>query len=320
MTELHTVPVGDSLAADVREGLTRPGLKELPPKHFYDARGSELFERITTLPEYYPTRAEREALLAHAADIARAARATEMVELGPGSAEKTLVLLRALPGLRRYVPIDVSETAVRMAAANVAAELPGLAVEGLVGDFERDLARLPQAGGGRLVCFLGGTLGNFTPEPRRRFLAALGEHLGPDGRLLVGVDLVKDPAVIEAAYDDAAGVTAEFNRNVLRVINRELGADFDPAAFEHIAFFDPEREWIEMRLRARAPQTVRIPALDLTVEFAAGEELRTEISAKFTRRRLECDLAAAGLCLTGWWTDPPERFALALAGSPGATA
>lgn len=320
--ELHTVPVGDTLAQDVREGLARP-VKELPPKHFYDARGSELFEQITALPEYYPTRAEREILLTHAGDVAAATQATELVELGPGSAEKTVVLLRALAGggaLRRYVPVDVSEAAVHMAAANVAEELPDLPVQGLVGDFERDLGRLPEPDGRRLVAFLGGTLGNFRPEPRRRFLAAVAEHLGPDGRLLVGVDLVKDPAVIEAAYDDGQGVTAEFNRNVLHVINRELGADFDPDAFDHVALFDPEHEWIEMRLRARAPQTVRIPALEMTVTFAAGEELRTEISAKFTPRRLECDLAAAGLRLAGWWTDPRERFALALARTPGAAA
>ena len=310
--ELHTMPVGDTLAEDVREGLSRPQ-KELPPKHFYDARGSELFEQITALPEYYPTRAEREILLAHAPEIAAAAGATELIELGPGSAEKTRVLLRAIEGLRRYVPVDVSESAVHMAAANVAEELPDLPVQGLVGDFERDLARLPETEGGRLVCFLGGTLGNFTPEPRRRFLAAIAEHLGPGGHLLVGIDLVKDPAVIEAAYDDSQGVTAAFNRNVLHVVNRELGADFDPEAFEHVAFYDRDHEWIEMRLRARTPQTVRIPALDMTVTFEEGEELRTEVSAKFTRSRLESDLAAAGLRLTAWWTDPQERFALALA-------
>ncbi|MCW2968789.1 MAG: egtD [Solirubrobacteraceae bacterium] len=304
-----------TLAEDALDGLTRP-LKELPPKHFYDARGSELFDAICELPEYYPTRTERAILTDNAAEIIELTGAGELVELGSGSADKTHVLLDAMADagtLRRYVPIDVSETALRASAARLVGEYPGLRVHGLVGDFERHLDRLPEPDGQRLMCFLGGTLGNFTPGTRRRFLRGLAEHLGPDGTLLLGVDLVKDPKVIEAAYNDSAGVTAEFNRNVLHVLNRELGANFDPAAFDHVAFFDTEREWIEMRLRARSPQTVDVVALDLRITFAAREELRTEISAKFTRRRLQRDLAAAGLEPAGWFTDEASRFAVALA-------
>jgi L-histidine N-alpha-methyltransferase len=304
-----------ALAEDALDGLTRP-LKELPPKHFYDARGSALFEAICELPEYYPTRTERSILTERAAEIVGLTDAGELVELGSGSADKTRVLLDAMAEagtLRRYVPIDVSETALRASADRLVDEYPGLRVHGLVADFERHLHRLPEPDGARLMCFLGGTLGNFTPGSRRRFLRGLAKHLGEDGTLLLGVDLVKDPRVIEAAYDDAAGVTAEFNRNVLHVLNRELGANFDTAAFDHVAFYDTERQWIEMRLRARSPQTVRVAALDLTITFAAREELRTEISAKFTRERVTGDLAAAGLTLSAWLTDADERFAVALA-------
>ena len=304
-----------TLAEDVLDGLTRP-LKELPPKHFYDARGSELFDAICELPEYYPTRTERAILTERAEEIAELTGASELVELGSGSADKTRVLLTAMSeagALRRYVPIDVSETALRASAERLIEEYPGLAVHGLVGDFERHLHRLPDPEGARLMCFLGGTIGNFTPGTRRRFLRSLSKRLGADGHLLLGVDLVKDPRVIEAAYDDSAGVTAEFNRNVLHVVNRELGADFDPAAFDHVAFYDTEREWIEMRLRARSPQVVHIAALDLRVTFAAREELRTEISAKFTHERVERDLMAAGMELAAWFTDPDSRFAVAIA-------
>ncbi|MDX6665897.1 MAG: L-histidine Nalpha-methyltransferase [Solirubrobacteraceae bacterium] len=307
-----------TLAEDVLDGLTKP-FKELPPKHFYDARGSELFDRICELPEYYPTRTERAILTTHAAEMIDLTQAGELVELGSGSADKTRVLLDAMAEaglLRRYVPIDVSEIALRESAARLIDEYPGMQVHGLVGDFERHLDRLPEPLGNRLMCFLGGTLGNFTPGIRRRFLRGLGRHLGPGGHLLLGVDLVKDPRVIEAAYNDSAGVTADFNRNVLGVVNRELRADFDLDAFEHVAFYDTEHEWVEMRLRARSAQTVRVQALDLTVNFAAREELRTEISAKFTPERLEGDLRAAGLEPAGWFTDADLRFAVALARVP----
>jgi L-histidine N-alpha-methyltransferase len=305
-----------TLADDVLDGLTRP-VKELPPKHFYDTRGSELFDAICDLPEYYPTRTERAILAACAAEIVAGTGAGELVELGSGSARKTRVLLDAMSDagtLQCYVPVDVSEAALRASAAQLVGEYPGLQVHGLVGDFERHLGLLPEPGAARLMCFLGGTIGNFTPGSRRRFLRGLAKRLGGDGHLLLGVDLVKDPRTIEAAYNDSAGVTAEFNLNVLRVINRELGADFDLEAFDHVAFFDTEREWIEMRLRSRRRQRVTVRDLGLTVDFNAREELRTEISAKFTRERLQADLAAAGLELRAWMTDPDDLFALSLAG------
>jgi L-histidine N-alpha-methyltransferase len=215
--------------------------------------------------------------------------------------------------LRRYVPVDVSATTVHAVAQLFCDEYPGLSVYGVVGDFERHLAHLPPPPGPRLVPFLGGTIGNFPPGSRRRFLRGLGRVLGPGGHLLLGTDLVKDPHVIEAAYNDGAGVTAQFNLNVLHVLNRELGADFDVDAFEHVAFFDRQREWIEMRLLATEPQRVHVAALDLDVEFSAREELRTEISAKFTIERLRGDLAAAGLELVELFTDPDELFAVSLA-------
>jgi L-histidine N-alpha-methyltransferase len=303
-----------ALADDVLDGLTRP-LKELPPKHFYDARGAELFDRITELPEYYPTRAERAILEARAAEIVERTRAAEIVELGSGTATKTRILLDAMQAagtLRRYVPLDVTEQMILETAAALVEEYPGLLVHGIVGDFERHLHHLPPALGPRIFAFLGGTIGNFTPGSRRRFLRGLAKAMGPDDHLLLGTDLVKDPATIEAAYDDSEGVTAEFNRNVLHVINRELDADFDVEAFEHVAFFDREREWIEMRLRAASRQRVHVGALGIDVDFAPREELRTEISAKFTRERLQGDLAAAGLGLESVFEDPERLFAVSL--------
>ncbi|MFD7454012.1 L-histidine N(alpha)-methyltransferase [Kitasatospora sp. NPDC059827] len=302
-----------ALHHDVRHGLTADP-KWLPPKWFYDARGSELFEEITRLPEYYPTRAERAILTARAGEIAAATRARTLVELGSGSSEKTRLLLDALRStgdLETYVPVDVSESALVAAGTALAAEYPGLAVHGVLADFTARLG-LPPEGGPRLVAFLGGTLGNLLPQERAGFLRGLRAALDPGDFLLLGTDLVKDPAVLVAAYDDGAGVTAEFNRNVLNVLNRELGADFDPEAFEHVALWDPEQEWIEMRLRSLRTQTVKIPALDLPVHFDRGEELRTEVSAKFRRERVAGELAAAGLRLTHWWTDPEGRFGLSL--------
>jgi L-histidine N-alpha-methyltransferase len=305
-----------SLANDVLDGLTRP-FKEIPAKHFYDARGSDLFEQICELPEYYPTRAERAILLARAEGIIRGTAAGELVELGSGSAEKARILLAAMSRagtLQRYVPLDVSESALEAASQELLDEFDKLTVHGVIGDFERHLGHVPEADGTpRIVALLGGTIGNFLPGTRRRLLREIGKLLGPRDRLLLGTDLVKDPRVIEAAYDDSAGVTAEFNRNVLHVINRELDADFSPEAFEHIAFFDRKHEWIEMRLRSQRPCTVLVGDLGLRVDFAAGEELRTEISAKFTRARVEEDFHAAGLELDAWYTDPDELFALSLA-------
>jgi L-histidine N-alpha-methyltransferase len=303
-----------SLADDVLDGLTRP-FKELPPKHFYDARGAELFDRICELPEYYPTRAERAILVGRAAELAQITGAVELVELGSGTAAKTRVLLDAMQQagmLERYVPVDVTESMVRECAQQLTGEYPGLRVHGVIGDFERHLERIPPAVGPRIIAFLGGTIGNFPPGSRRRFLRGISRLLGPDDHLLMGTDLVKDPGVLEAAYDDSQGVTAAFNRNVLHVLNRELQADFDPDDFDHVALFDRENEWIEMRLRARREVSATIRALDLPVHFDAGEELRTEISAKFTPERVRGDLAAAGLELVSWLTDPDEQFALTL--------
>ena len=301
-----------ALAHDVRVGLTSTP-KELPPKWFYDDRGSALFDEITRLPEYYPTRAERAILEARASEIATLTRADTLVELGSGTSEKTRLLLSALTEagtLTRFVPFDVSEQTLRDASAAVAHEY-GIDVHAVVGDFEHHLDLIP-TGGRRIVAFLGGTIGNLPPAKRAGFLAQVGEGLGPDDALLLGTDLVKDVARLEAAYDDAAGVTAESNRNVLLVINRELDANFVPEAFEHVARFDPKHEWIEMLLRATKAMEVRVDALDLDLAFAAGEEMSTEISAKFRRAGVEHELAAARLTLAKWWTDPAGDFALSL--------
>ena len=302
-----------SLREDVRAGLTATP-KSLPPKWFYDARGSALFEEITRLPEYYPTRAERAILDARAAEIATVTDAKTLVELGSGSSEKTRLLLDALGAhgsLAGFVPLDVSEAALRDAVAALTADYPDLGIHGIVADFTRHLEVLP-GGGTRLVAFLGGTIGNLLPAERHEFFTGLRGVVEPGEWLLLGSDLVKSPAVLVPAYDDAAGVTAEFNRNVLRVVNRELGADFDPDAFAHVALWDPVNEWIEMRLRSATTQSVTIPALDLTVEFTAGEELRTEVSAKFRREGLERELAAGGFALRRWWTDPDGLFGVSL--------
>lgn len=310
----RTLPVDATdaaLRADVRDGLTvRP--KTLPPKWFYDAHGSDLFEEITRLPEYYPTRAEREILIGRAAHIARASGARTVIELGSGSSDKTRHLLDALPGLHTYVPVDVSESALRGAADALLAERPGLSVHALIADFTRGLA-LPESPGPRLVVFLGGTLGNLLPDERARFLRSVRSLLSPGDGLLLGTDLVKDERTLVAAYDDAAGVTAAFNKNVLTVMNRELGADFQLGDFDHVALWDDVRERIEMRLRARRALTVKIPEVDLVVPFEAGEELRTEVSAKFREEGVRGELAAAGLRLDQWWTDAEGRFALSLA-------
>ncbi|GHE30579.1 L-histidine N(alpha)-methyltransferase [Streptomyces capitiformicae] len=299
-----------ALRADVLEGLTRTP-KALPPKWFYDAVGSELFEKITELPEYYPTRAEREILIDRAGEIASASGARTLVELGSGSSDKTRHLLDAMPGLHTYVPVDVSESALRLAGEALVAERPGLRVHALIDDFTAGI-RLPETPGPRLVAFLGGTIGNLVPVERAAFLGSVRGLLAPGDALLLGTDLVKDAGVLVAAYDDSAGVTAAFNKNVLAVVNRELGADFDPGAFDHVALWDAEREWIEMRLRSRVAQSVKIPALDLAVDFGEGEELRTEVSAKFRREGVRGELAVAGLELTRWWTDREGRFALSL--------
>jgi dimethylhistidine N-methyltransferase len=303
--------LGKSLRKDVHDGLTASP-KTLPPKWFYDERGSELFERITRLEEYYPTRRERAILAERATEIAEATGARILVELGAGSGEKTRLLLDALSAtLRTYVPVDVSGDFLAAAAEQIAAGHPGLGVHAVVADYERHLLLLP-GGERKLVAFLGGTIGNMVPAERVSFLSGVRATMGEADALLLGADLVKDRRRLELAYDDALGVTAEFNRNVLNVINRKLGADFVPERFAHVALWDERNEWIEMRLRSTEAQVVRLPALDLSVRFAAGEHMRTEISAKFRRDRLEAEAGAAGLRIDRWWTDPEEDFALIL--------
>ena len=302
-----------ALRNDVRAGLAGP-LKSLPPKWFYDAVGSDLFEQITELPEYYPTRAEREVLRARAGEIASITGARSLIELGSGSSDKTRTLLDALRdngSLHEFVPMDVSESALRAAAETIVGEYPGLSVHAVVGDFTEHLALLPGEGP-RLVAFLGGTIGNLLPAERAKFFGSIREVLEPGEWLLLGTDLVKDPGVLVPAYDDAQGVTAAFNRNVLRVVNRELDADFDYDGFEHVAVWDDVNEWIEMRLRALRAMHVRLPGAGIEIDFAAGEEMRTEISAKFRHERVTEELADAGFTLSNWWTDSAQRFAVSL--------
>jgi L-histidine Nalpha-methyltransferase len=320
VVDVHLTPedAARALRAEARAGLTATP-KWVSPKWFYDALGSELFEDITRLPEYYPTRAEREILIARSAEIAATTDAHSLVELGSGSSEKTRLLLDALRDhgtLEEFVPLDVSTTALTEAAKAILADYPGLGVHGVVGDFTEHLAGLP-GGAPRVVAFLGGTIGNLIPEERRKFFSAVRDVLGAGEWLLLGTDLVKDPSVLVKAYDDAQGVTAEFNRNVLRVMNRELGGDFDVEAFEHVALWNAEQEWIEMRLRATRPVRVRLAELDLDVEFAEGEELRTEVSAKFRPEGVRSELEEAGFELHRWWTDAQGRFALSLARAAG---
>lgn len=316
--EVHLVPdeLRAALVADVTSGLLAPpGQKRLPPVWFYDDHGSALFDAITDLPEYYPTRAERRLLQAHAGDIASACKATTMVELGAGTCDKSRILidgLRQAGCLDRFVPLDVSEATLRQAAHDLADRYRGLAVHGVVGDFHRHLDRIP-SGGRTLVAFLGGTVGNLLPEQRARFLFDLDCRLQAGDSLLIGTDLVKDPGRLVAAYDDAAGVTAAFNRNVLSVLNRELDGDLDVDGFDHVARWDADRQWIEMRLRARGPQRATLAAVDLQVAFEDGEELLTEVSAKFTRERVEAELWEAGFVVDAMWDQPGGEFLLTLA-------
>jgi L-histidine N-alpha-methyltransferase len=304
------------MASDVRDGLSA-WPKELAPKWFYDERGSQLFERITELEEYYPTRAERSILADRAADIVLAAGSPgTLIELGSGSAAKTRVLLdamRAAGSLEVYAPVDISEEITQETAEALVEEYPGLHVHGLVCDFERHLERVPQAVPPRMIAFLGGTIGNLYPGPRRDFLERIRALLDPGDHLLLGTDLIKDRGRLELAYDDPEGVTAEFNKNVLQVLNRELDGDFDLDCFEHVARFDEREERMDIRLRSTCDQDVKLEAIDLVTHFAVGEEMRTEISTKFSRPRLEAVYADAGLELVGWFTDEAEDYALSLA-------
>jgi L-histidine Nalpha-methyltransferase len=307
----------EALRADVRAGLTASP-KTLPPKYFYDARGSELFDEITRLPEYYLTRAETAILERHAADIAALSRCGQLVELGSGTSAKTRLLLRALRDggtLREFVPFDVDPAVLAEASDALSAEYPALTVAPFLGDFTRDLGQIP-AVGRRMIAFIGSTIGNLEPAERVTFLTQVSAALRPGDTFLLGTDLVKDTARLLRAYDDSAGVTAEFNRNVLRVINRELDADFAVEEFEHVAVWNADREWIEMWLRSGREQLVTIRGLDLTVPFAAGELMRTEISAKFRPEKIEAELGAVGLRTIRFWTDPDGDFGLTLAQAP----
>ncbi|MEV4613039.1 L-histidine N(alpha)-methyltransferase [Kitasatospora sp. NPDC049258] len=313
----HRLPqdhLATTLRADVLHGLSAAP-RTLPSKWFYDAHGSELFERITRLPEYYPTRAEQEILARRAPEIATLTGARTLVELGSGSSRKTRLLLDALTAagtLRRYAPLDVSDCALIEAGEALCRDYPDLRVAATVTDFEQELA-VGDGPGPRLLAFLGSTIGNLDPAERRSFYAALRQALGPDDALLLGVDLVKDAGTLVRAYDDGQGVTAAFNKNVLTVLNRELDADFDHAAFDHVAVWNGAEERIEMHLRSRSAQTVKIPAVDLVLHLGAGESLRTEISGKFRREALTAELATGGLTVGHWWTDRDARFALLLA-------
>ena len=314
--DVHLPPGGplSGMAADVRAGLTKP-FKELSPRYFYDERGSELFERITELEEYYPTRCERTILELNSSDIVAAARPRALIELGSGSAAKTRVLLDAMRDagcLEAYAPVDISEEITRTTADAIAAEYEGIQVLGHVCDFELDLERVPVEGP-RVLAFLGGTIGNFPPAQRASFLRRVANLLDPDDRFLLGTDLVKDRETLELAYDDPYGVTAAFNKNVLAVLNERLDANFDVDAFEHVARWDADNLWMDIRLRSLKHQVIDINGLDLQVAFAAGEEMRTEISTKFMRAGLESIYAEAGLELTDWWTDPDALYALSLA-------
>jgi L-histidine N-alpha-methyltransferase len=303
----------DGLLRDARAGLaTRP--RTLAPTWLYDEVGSALYDEITRLPEYYPARTERSILDRFAGEMILAADADTLVELGSGTSDKTRALLDAMAAagaLRRYVPFDVAESTLRSSAERIATDY-GIEVHGVVGDFRRHLADVT-AGGTRLFAFLGGTIGNLDPDERATMLGELADAMAPGDSLLVGTDLLKDRGRLVRAYDDAAGVTAAFNKNVLTVLDAELGATFDPDDFDHVAVFDERHGWIEMRLRARRTHTVDVPALGLRLDLAAGEELRTEISTKFRPGQIGEELASAGLVPTDRWTDPAGDFALTLA-------
>jgi L-histidine N-alpha-methyltransferase len=304
----------DQLLRDVRSGLSA-ARRSLPPKYFYDDLGSRLYDAICDLPEYYPTRTEYALLLRIAAEVVERCRPSHLVELGSGASRKTRVLLDALVAARKnacYVPVDVSEGMLRRSATALRRRYRSLRVHAIVGDYDRHLGHFPPAER-RLVAFLGSTIGNFDPAQASVFLRSLARSMDAGDFLLLGLDLVKPVAVLEAAYNDSAGVTAEFNRNVLRGLNRELGADFDLALFEHVSFFDVATEQIEMHLRARRDHRVLLPALGMEVDFAAGETIRTEISRKFRSDTATNMLASAGFRLEHWYTSPDGYFALALA-------
>ena len=305
----------EALARDVVEGFAqRP--RRLPAKWLYDARGSELFDEITRLDEYYPTEAERSILLARADEIVEAAGSDTLVELGSGSSDKTTALLDAMRatehGLHRYVGFDVSADALAGAAEVLGERYPEAIIDTCLGDFDHDLDEI-RHDGRQLVAFLGGTIGNYEPVPRAGFLEQVRSILQPGDHFLLGTDLVKDRDRLVAAYDDAQGVTAAFNRNLLRVLNRELDADFDLEHWSHRAVWNAAEDWIEMHLVSMQDQSVHLRALDLEVRFDEGEHIRSEISAKFRPERLDAELAAAGLETVERWYDDAGDYAVTLA-------
>jgi L-histidine N-alpha-methyltransferase len=289
-------------------------VKELPAVWLYDERGSRLYEEITRLPDYYLPRREGEILSVRAAGIASRTQASTLVELGAGNAKNTRLLLEALESagtLQRFVPLDVSEQTLRESAEQVAAAYPGISVEPIVGDFERDLDLLPE-GGRHLIAFLGSTIGNLYPDQRARLLSALAEALGPGDALLLGVDLVKDVARLEAAYNDPQGVTEAFVRNALTAVNRDLDATFEQRRFAYEARWDPKHEWMNIGFRAREAHAVSVRRLGIELTFKRDEPLRVEISSKFRRESFELEAAGAGLRVESWWTDRAGDFAVAL--------
>jgi L-histidine N-alpha-methyltransferase len=308
------------MAEEVRTGLAE-ALPSIPCKYFYDDRGSELFDAITRLPEYYQTRTEEQILERVAGDVVERTQPQELVELGAGLGRKVHRLLDAVReggGAGRLVLFDVNAGCLEEAGGRLLREYPGLAVTGIVGDLASKDLDLLGPGKGRLVIFFAGTIGNLHPSEVPPFLRRLVRCLGPGDAFLVGVDLVKDEARLHAAYNDAAGLTAEFNRNILRVVNQRLDGDFDPSAFDHVAFYDRERAWIEMRLRARRPLVVRVNRAGLQLHYKAGDEIRTEISCKYTRSSFEGLLLGTDLAIEQWYTDREQLFALALLrSSPG---
>ncbi|HLF70390.1 MAG TPA: L-histidine N(alpha)-methyltransferase [Actinomycetota bacterium] len=305
------------LENDARTGLTSSP-KFIPSKYFYDQKGSKLFDEITRLPEYYLTRAERSILERYSDEIVRRCGADTLVEIGSGTSDKTRLLLDAFWNsgrLDRFIPFDVDESTLRSAALGLVSSYPDLRVHGVVGDFEENLHQLPKEGK-RLIAFIGSTIGNLDALGRMKFLEQLAGNMAPGDYFLVGIDLVKERATLEVAYNDSAGITAEFNRNILDVLNNSLDGDFAPDRFEHVAFFDQDNSWIEMRLRSRQQQEVRIAAIDLELNLSSGEEIRTEISCKFTIEQVEGELQRSGLMPLEWWLDDNGRFALGLSAKP----
>lgn len=314
---IHTLggTTRQDLLDDVVAGLSAP-VKTLPPRWFYDDRGCELFELITDLPEYYQTRTEMEILRLHAGDIVAATGAAAIVELGAGACTKSRLLIRAARGagtLWTFIPFDISETTIRRSAAALVEEFEDLTVYCVAGEFDKHLDQIPRLGS-QLVVFLGSTIGNFGADQARRFLGGVRGLMQPGDAFLLGVDLVKGERELVAAYDDSQGVTARFNLNLLARINRELGGDFDIAAFRHEVRWNAEARRIEMHLRSLRRQSVTIPDADRAFSFEAGETILTEVCTKYTREDTVAMLEAAGLALREWYTDPAGRFALALGG------